>query len=76
MRTRYANRIVIFDLPPVLLSDDALAFARHLQAGLLVIGEGQTRREDVDAHARAAARPEVRRHGAQRLARAVPHLYD
>jgi protein-tyrosine kinase len=47
MRARYANRILIFDVPPVLQADDALAFARHLQAGLLVIGEGRTRREDV-----------------------------
>lgn len=47
MRSRYANRIVIFDLPPVLQADDALAFARNLQAGLLVIGEGKTRRDDV-----------------------------
>ena len=47
MRTRYANRILIFDLPPVLQADDALAFARHLQAGLLVISEGKTRRDDV-----------------------------
>lgn len=47
MRTRYANRVLIFDVPPVLQADDALAFARHLQAGLLVIGEGKTRRDDV-----------------------------
>lgn len=47
MRTRYANRIVIFDVPPVLQADDALAFARYLQAGLLVIGEGKARRDDV-----------------------------
>jgi protein-tyrosine kinase len=47
MRSRYANRIVIFDVPPVLQADDALAFARYVQAGLLVIGEGKTRRDDV-----------------------------
>lgn len=47
MRTRYANRIIIFDMPPVLMADDALAFARYMQAGLLVIGEGKTRRDDV-----------------------------
>lgn len=47
LRTRYANRIVIFDLPPVLQTDDALAFAGHLQAALMVIGEGRTRRDDV-----------------------------
>jgi protein-tyrosine kinase len=47
MRTRYANRTIIFDVPPVLQADDALAFARYLQAGLLVIGEGKARRDDV-----------------------------
>lgn len=47
MRSRYANRILIFDVPPVLEADDALAFAKHLQAGLLVIGEGRTRRGNV-----------------------------
>ena len=47
LRTRYANRIVIFDLPPVLQTDDALAFASHLQAALLLVGEGRTRRDDV-----------------------------
>jgi protein-tyrosine kinase len=47
LRTRYANRIVIFDLPPVLQADDALAVSRHLQAGLVVVGEGRSRRDDV-----------------------------
>src|SRR5262245_35009278 len=47
MRTRYANRVVIFDLPPVLQADDALAFSRNLQAVLLMIGEGRTRRDEV-----------------------------
>jgi len=47
MRDRYVNRVVIFDLPPVLSTDDALAFSRVVQAGLLVVHEGRTRREDV-----------------------------
>lgn len=47
MRSRYANRIVLFDVPPVLQADDALAFSRNLQAGLLVVGEGRTRRDDI-----------------------------
>jgi Mrp family chromosome partitioning ATPase len=47
MRGRYVNRIVIFDLPPILASDDALAFSRLVQAGLIVVCEGHTRREDV-----------------------------
>jgi Mrp family chromosome partitioning ATPase len=47
LRTRYVNRILIVDLSPALLADDALAFSRHMQAALLVVGEGRTRREDV-----------------------------
>ena len=47
LRERYANRVVLFDLPPALDSDDALAFSRHVQAALVVISEGRTRREDV-----------------------------
>jgi protein-tyrosine kinase len=47
LRVRYANRILIFDLPPVLLADDALAFSRHVQAGLFVVAEGRTTRDDL-----------------------------
>jgi len=47
LRQRYANRIVIFDLPPVLQADDALAFSKHVQAGLMVVSEKHTGREDV-----------------------------
>jgi Mrp family chromosome partitioning ATPase len=47
LRTRYANRILIIDLPPVLLADDALAFSRHVQAGLLVVAECRSEREGV-----------------------------
>jgi Mrp family chromosome partitioning ATPase len=47
MRSRYANRILLFDVPPVLQADDALAFTRSVQAGLVVVGEGRTKREDV-----------------------------
>lgn len=44
---RYVNRFLIFDLPPVLLADDALVFSRHVQAGLFVVAEGKTARDDV-----------------------------
>ena len=47
MRTRYTNRVVIFDLPPVMQADDALAFSQHIQAALLVVSERRTKREDV-----------------------------
>jgi Mrp family chromosome partitioning ATPase len=47
MRGRYRDRVVMFDLPPVLQADDALAFARHVQAVLVVVGEGKTLRADL-----------------------------
>ena len=47
LRSRYANRVLIFDLPPVLQADDALTFTKHVQAGLVVVNEGSTKREDV-----------------------------
>jgi Mrp family chromosome partitioning ATPase len=47
MRSRYRDRTLVFDLPPVLQADDALAFARHAQAALIVVGEGRTRRDDL-----------------------------
>ncbi len=47
IKSRYPRRIVIFDLPPVLSASDAVAFAPQMDAALLVIGEGQTKAEDV-----------------------------
>jgi protein-tyrosine kinase len=47
MRSRYRDRVIVIDLPPVLQADDALAFARHVQAVLIVVGEGRTRRDDL-----------------------------
>jgi protein-tyrosine kinase len=47
LRDRYADRILIFDLPPVLSADDALAFTPLVDCALLVVTEGRTRRDDV-----------------------------
>jgi Mrp family chromosome partitioning ATPase len=44
LRGRYADRVLLFDLPPVLLADDALAFSRLVQAGLFVVSERKTER--------------------------------
>ena len=41
------GRLLIVDLPPVLLSDDALTIAPLLDAVVLVVNERSTRREDV-----------------------------
>ena len=44
LRARYPERIVVYDLPPVLCADDALAFAPLVECGLVVASEGRTRR--------------------------------
>ncbi len=47
INARYSNRVVIYDLPPVLETADALAFLPCVDAVLLIACEGRTRREDV-----------------------------
>jgi Mrp family chromosome partitioning ATPase len=47
LRARYPERIVLFDLPPVLAADDALSFAPLVECGLVVAAEGRTRRTDL-----------------------------
>ena len=47
LHDRYANRIVIYDLPPLLSSADALAFLPCVDSALLVACEGRTRRQDI-----------------------------
>lgn len=47
LRRRYADRIVVYDLPPLLGADDALAFLPQVDAVLLVVSEGHTRAEDL-----------------------------
>jgi protein-tyrosine kinase len=47
MKNRYVNRVVLFDLPPLLGHDDALAFAPQVDAALVVVTEEHTRREDL-----------------------------
>jgi Mrp family chromosome partitioning ATPase len=45
---RYVNRIVVYDLPPLLVADDALALLPRVDAALLVVHEGHTRRAEVE----------------------------
>ena len=47
LKGRYANRIVLFDLPPLLVTDDALSFLPLVDCALLVVEEGRTKRDDV-----------------------------
>lgn len=47
LKTRYPDRFVLFDLPPVLAGDDVMAFAPNVDAFLLVVEDGVTTKEDL-----------------------------
>lgn len=47
MKMRYPGRIIIFDMPPLLTSSDTLAFLPQVDAALLVIEEGVTRKDEL-----------------------------
>lgn len=44
---RYPERLIVFDLPPVLGTDDALAFLPQVECALVVVAEHATRRDDL-----------------------------
>jgi len=48
LTNRYPDRLVVFDLPPMLAADDALAFAPYTDAMLMVAENGVTKTEDLD----------------------------
>jgi protein-tyrosine kinase len=44
---RYPDRIIIFDLPPLLRNDDAMVFVPNADACLFVVEDGVTRPDDI-----------------------------
>ncbi len=49
LKDRYADRIIIYDLPPVLTSDDALVIVPNLDAIILVVQEGKSTKNEVES---------------------------
>jgi Mrp family chromosome partitioning ATPase len=47
LKSRYPNRIIIFDMPPILSCDDVIAFSPYIDSLLLVVEEGGTRKDDL-----------------------------
>lgn len=47
IRSRYSDRIIIFDLPALLDNDDALVFTPHADATLLVLEDGGSTEQDL-----------------------------
>jgi len=46
-KERYPERLVIFDLPPILVGDDVVALSQNLDALLLVVADGKSHRREV-----------------------------
>jgi protein-tyrosine kinase len=47
LKSRYRNRVVLFDMPPLLATDDALSFLPFVDCVLLVVQESKTKADDV-----------------------------
>jgi protein-tyrosine kinase len=47
LKTRYADRLIIYDMPPVLAQDDPIAFIPNIDAFLLVVRNGVTQVSDI-----------------------------
>ena len=48
LRERHDSRIVIFDLPPLLSSDDAIAVLPKIDCVLLVVANGMSSRKEIE----------------------------
>ena len=47
LKGRYPSRIILFDLPPLLVTDDALAFSPLADAALIVVEDGRNAQEEM-----------------------------
>ncbi len=47
LKSRYASRLVLFDLPPLLAGDDASAFLPNADAALLVVRDAKTTKQEL-----------------------------
>jgi capsular exopolysaccharide synthesis family protein len=47
IKSRYESRIIIFDLPPLFVADDALLFMPHVDAALLVVEDGKNTSDEL-----------------------------
>lgn len=48
LRERYESRIVIFDLPPMLVTDDAIALLPQIDCVLMVVANGMSTKRDIE----------------------------
>lgn len=48
LKQRYESRIIIFDLPPLLVSDDVMVFLPSVDCSLLVVESGGSTRKEIE----------------------------
>jgi capsular exopolysaccharide synthesis family protein len=48
LRGRYADRLIVFDVPPVLAGADTLALSAYMDATILLVEECKTARDDIE----------------------------
>jgi protein-tyrosine kinase len=56
LRQRYDDRIVVFDLPPVLVADDVMAVLPHVDCVLMVVGSGVSDKAEIEEAMNRVAR--------------------
>ena len=47
LKSKYDSRIIIFDMPPLLASDDTLLFMPNFDAALLIVEDGKNTADDI-----------------------------
>lgn len=48
LRARYRDRLIVFDVPPILSGADTLALSTYMDATILLVEECKTRTEDIE----------------------------
>lgn len=51
IRGRYPRRLVLFDMPPLLSTDDVMLFGPYVDSVLLVVGHGKTKKKELSSMA-------------------------
>lgn len=47
LKSRYEDRLILFDMPPLFTGDDVIAFLPHVDAVMLVVEDGKVSREQL-----------------------------
>ncbi|GAB6907120.1 Protein tyrosine kinase (fragment) [Desulfosarcina cetonica] len=75
LKSRYADRYVIFDVPPVMGGADALAFAPLVDCIIIVVGVGITLRQDLTKALEMLPQEKMAGFVLNRFDRATAHRY-